>query len=382
MNSNIRILTLALPAVLAACGGNGAEANSATPTAAPTVSVSPENITVVARTAITSGPAFSGALVADKTASIRAEIPGSVLGVLVDPGARVSKGTPLVRIDDSAIRDMYLSAKSGVTQAELAADIAKREQDRAEKLLAAGAIAQSQAEMARRGALGAVAALDDAKARLASAQKNLDNTVVKAPYDGIVSERAVNAGDIVAPGAPLVTIVDPSTMRLEGAVPADQLGTVHVGSPVTFTVTGYPGRTFNGSISSVYPSADPQTRQVRLFARIPNSGGLVAGLFASGRIAASRHDGITAPLNAIDQRGVKPTVARLKGGKIEKVEVVLGTRDEATEQIELTSGVVAGDTLLVGAAAGITPGTQVRVSSGADRAAAATQSPAPTQKKP
>jgi membrane fusion protein (multidrug efflux system) len=387
MNSSKRILTLAIPALLAACGGKGAEANTTT-SAAPTVSVSPENITVVAKTAITSGPAFSGTLVADRTASIRAEIPGSVLAVLLDPGARVSKGTVLVRIDDSAIRDMYLSAKSGVTQAEMAADIAKREQDRAEKLLAAGAIAQSQAEMARRGALGAVAALDDAKARLASAQKNLDNTSVKAPYDGIVSERQVNPGDVVAPGAPLVTIVDPSTMRLEGTVPADQLGSIRVGSPVSFTVTGYPGRNFTGSISSIYPSADPATRQVRLFARIPNSGGgLVAGLYASGRVATSRHDGIAAPLTAIDQRGVKPTVTRIKGGKTEKAEVTLGTRDDATEQIELTSGVAAGDTLLIGAAAGITAGTQIRVSTGADRAAAAPAASAPAsapaqQKKP
>jgi RND family efflux transporter MFP subunit len=381
MNSTTRVIILALPVVLAACGGKGEEASAST--AVTTVNISPENITIAAKSAITSGPAVSGTLVADRTASIRAEVPGSVLAVLLDPGAVVTKGTPLVRIDDSAIRDMYLSAKSGVTQAELASDIAKREQDRAEKLLAAGAIAQNAAEMARRGAAGATAALDDAKARLASAQKNMDNTVVKAPYDGIVSERQVNPGDVVAPGAPLITIVDPSTMRLEGTVPADELGSVKVGSPISFTVTGYPGRAFTGTISSIYPSADPGTRQVRLFARIPNAGrGLVAGLFASGRIATTRHDGIAVPLTAIDQRGVKPMVTKLKGGKTEKSEVVLGTRDDATERIEITSGVVAGDTLLIGAAAGITPGTPLRVSTGTDKAAVPQPSAPVATKKP
>jgi RND family efflux transporter MFP subunit len=384
MNSSIRILTLALPFVLSACGGKTEEA---TATAVTTVSISPENITVASKTSITSGPAVSGTLVADRTASIRAEVPGPVLAVMLDPGARVSKGTPLVRIDDAAIRDAFLSAKSGVTQAELASDIAKREQDRAEKLLAAGAIAQNAVEMARRGAAGAQAALDDAKARLASAQKNMDNTVVRAPYDGIVSERQVNPGDIVAPGAPLVTIVDPSTMRLEGTVPADQLGAIRIGSPISFTVTGYPGRTFTGTISSIYPSADPGTRQVRLFAKIPNAGrGLVAGLFAAGRIATTRHEGIAVPLTAIDQRGVKPEVSKLKNGKIEKAEVTLGTRDDATERMEITSGVAVGDTLLIGAAAGITPGTPVRVSTGSDKAAAPTQAApaatAPATKKP
>lgn len=361
------MLPAVLTAILAACGGNGAQADVPVQS---TVNLSADNVAVVTRTTITAGPAFSGTLVADRTASLRAEVPGAVVAVLLDPGARVTKGTPIVRIDDAAIRDAFLSARSGVTQAELAADIARREQDRAEKLFAAGAIAQNAVELARRAALGAQAALDDARARLASAQKNLDNTVVKAPYDGIVSERQVNPGDIVAPGAPLVTVVDPSTMRLEGAVPADQLGSVRLGAAVTFSVTGYPGRTFTGSVSNIYPAADPTTRQVRLFARIPNSGqGLVAGLFATGRIASRVHEGLVVPLTAVDQRGLAPTVTRLKGGKAEVMSVTLGTRDDAAERIELTSGVAAGDTLLIGAAAGVTPGTPVRIVAGEDRPA-------------
>ena len=366
----IRIaLSLVSATFLAACGGSDAQAD-ATP-AVTTVIVSPENITIVAMNTVTSGPAISGTLVADRTASIRAEVPGAVVEVLLDPGSAVTKGTPLVRIDDSGIRDAFLGARSGVNQAELAHDIAVREQERAEKLFAAGAIAQNAVEMARRGALGAQAAFDDAKARLASAQKNLDNTVVRAPYDGIVSERQVNPGDIVAPGSPLVTIVDPSTMRLEGNVPADQLGAVRLGAPVSFTVTGYPGRDFTGTVSNIYPSADPGTRQVRLYARIPNAGrGLVAGLFATGRIASTSHTGLVVPITAVDERGLKPTVTRLRSGKAEIVEVTIGTRDEATENVEITTGAIEGDTLLLGATAGVTPGTPIRVSSGTDRAAA------------
>lgn len=352
-------------AALAACSGKGAQAD--TPAAALAVNVSAENVAIVSKSTITSGPAIAGTLVADRTAAIRAEIGGSVVAVLEDPGARVTKGTPLVRIDDSAIRDAWLSAKSGVTQAELANDLAKRDQERSEKLLAAGAIAPTAAEQARRGALAAQAMLDDAKARLASAQKNLDNTVATAPYDGIVSDRQVNPGDVVAPGTALVTIVDPTTMRLEASVPAEQLDAIRIGAPVTFSVTGYPGRKFTGTISNIYPSADPSTRQVRLYARIPNAGnGLVAGLFADGRVASVSHQGLVVPLTAVDQRGLKPTVTRVRAGKTEVVDVTLGTRDEQTERVELTGGVAVGDTLLMGAAAGITPGTAVHVSAGSD----------------
>lgn len=355
-----------LAASVVACGRNGADAAAATSAAA--VNVGPEAIAVVSTATLSSGPAIAGTLVAEKTATIRAEVAGPVLTVLVDPGVRVAKGATLARVDDMAIRDAWLSARSGVTQAQLAADLAQRDVGRSEKLLAAGAIAENALEAARRNGLAAQAQLDDAKARLSSAQRNLDNTVIKAPYDGVVSERHVNAGDVVSPGAPLFTVVDPGTMRLEGAVPADLSGAVRVGSPVRFSVTGYPGRTFEGSVTSIYPSADPETRQVRLFARIPNAGqGLVAGLYATGRVASVTRQALTAPLTAVDQRGIKPVVLRIKQGRSAQVEVTLGMRDEATERVEITSGLSAGDTLLLGAAQGITPGTPVRVSAASDR---------------
>ena len=345
----------------AGCGKVTADA-SATAGPAP-VSVGPEAIAVISISTLNSGPAISGSLAAEKTASIRSEVSGAVVAVLADPGARVTKGAPLARVDDTVVREAWLSAKSAVTQALLAADIAHREAGRSEKLLAAGAIADNALESAKRNDLAAQAALEDAKSRLASAQKNLDNTVIKAPYDGVVSERQVNAGDIVSPGSPLFTLVDPGTMRLEGAVPADQLGLVHVGSPVKFAVTGYPGRDFTGTITNVFPSADPMTRQVRLYVRIPNAGnGLVAGLYATGRVSSSTRQGLTVPAAAVDQRGVKPLVTRLKNGKAEVVEVSLGMRDEGSDVVEIRSGLAAGDTLLVGAAQGITPGAPVKVS--------------------
>jgi RND family efflux transporter MFP subunit len=360
-------LTAAFILTSAACGSSTPAASAAVGPAA--VTIGPEAIAVIAVTTLNSGPAISGSLAAEKTASIRSEVSGAVVAVLVDPGARVTAGTPLARVDDMVPREAFLSAKSAVTQAQLAADIAHRETGRSEKLLAAGAIAENALEAARRTDLASQASLEDAKSRLASAQKNLDNTVIKAPYDGIVSERQVNAGDIVSPGSALFVLVDPTTMRLEGAVPAEQLSLVHVGAPVKFAVTGYPGREFTGTITNIYPSADPQTRQVRLYVRIPNAGnGLVAGLYATGRVSSSTRKGLTVPASAIDQRGVKPVVTRLKNGKAEVVEVALGMRDEGSELVEITSGLSAGDTLLVGAAEGITPGAPVKVTTAAPAA--------------
>jgi membrane fusion protein (multidrug efflux system) len=357
-----------LGAVAAACG---TKTEAAATAAIPEVVIGPELTTIVVETNITSGPTISGSLVADKTAQIRAEVGGRVTAVLVEPGARVAKDAPLARVDESAVREAMLGAKSGVTQAQLGADIAKRDLERAERLLAAGAVAENAVENARRGSLGAQAALEDAKARMANAQRTLDNTVLKAPYEGIVSERMVNAGDIVAPGAPMFTVVDPSTMRLEGSVPADQLGAVRLGATVKFGVTGYPGKSFTGTISNIYPSADPQTKQVRLYARIPNAGsGLVAGLFANGRVASTSHSALAVPQNAVDQRGIKPYVLRLKNGKAEKVEVTIGVRDDETENVEVLTGLAKGDTVLVGRAQGITVGAPVKVNAPSDKPSA------------
>lgn len=357
-------LAAALTLMLAACGKTDVGTDAP---AEVTVQVGPEAMTIAATTVLSTGPILSGSLVAERTAQIRAEVPGSVVQVFHDPGARVAQGTSLAKIDDRAINDAYLSARSGLTAAQTAADIAKRELERAEKLVAAGAISDRDVENARRGALAATTMADDARARLASAQKQLDATNVLAPYAGVVSERFVNPGDVVAPGSPLFNVVDPATMRLEAAVPAEQLAQVRMGAPVRFSVTGYPGRTFSGSISSINPSADPQTRQVRLFVRIPNSGNqLVAGLFAEGRVASDSRETLTVPEMAIDNRGLVPSVLRLKNGRTEKVEVTLGAKDEAQERVEITSGIAPGDTLLMGPALGISPNTPLKVTAPSD----------------
>lgn len=356
---------LALLLSLAACGRGDA---SETPSTDPiTVNVGPEGIAVATRTALSIGPLLSGSLVAERTAQIRAEVPGAVVSVNVDPGAAVTRGTSLAKIDDRAIQDAYLGARSGLTAAQQSADLAARELSRAERLHAAGALADRDLENARRADLGARSMLDDARARLSQAEKARDAANVLAPYDGVVSERFVNPGDIVNPGAPLFAVVDPSTMRLEAAVPASELAMLRVGAPVRFTVTGYPGRSFEGRISSINPQADPQTRQVRLFVRIPNQGqNLVAGLFAEGRVASETRDALLVPTTAVDERGLTPVVIRLRNGSTERVPVTLGARDRALDAIEIVEGLAPGDTVLVGAALGITVGSRVQVSAPSD----------------
>ena len=324
--------------------------------------VGPEAIAIVRAEEIRSGPALSGQLSAETQATVRAEVSGAVLQTLVDVGASVRQGQELARIDDSGIRDQYISARSGVTTAENSLQIAEREVQRAEALSKAGAIADRQRDQARNALTGAQAMAADARARLANAQKQLDKTVIKAPFSGVVSARIANAGDYLSPGSAAFTIVNPSTMRLEASVSAEDLAAIRLGVPVEFTVNGYGNRRFTGRISSINPVADPATRQVRVIATIPNQGGtLVSGLFAEGRVASESRTSSVVPAAAVDERGVRPSVMRVKGGKVEKAEVVVGIRDQTTETIEIRSGVIPGDTVLLGAARGLSAGTKVKI---------------------
>jgi membrane fusion protein (multidrug efflux system) len=363
------LLGLSALAALNACSKRDA-ASAAETGKAETMVVGPENIAVAANGSIMTGPSISGTLEPDREAVLRAQVSGSVLQTYADQGQTVNAGTVLARIDASGIQDAYTSARAGLVSARNAADVAAKDLARNEKLLAAGAIAERDIDQSRRSSIAAQAALEDANSRLASAEKAYRSTTVMAPFSGVVSERPVSAGDVVQPGTALFTVVDPSSMRLEASVPAEQLASIRIGVPVSFTVSGYPGRQFVGRITRINPTADPTTRQVRIYVSIPNEGrSLVGGLFANGRMSTATKMGLVVPQSAVDVRGTIPSVMRVKQGKVEKVQVQVGLTDKTSETIEVLSGLQAGDTLLLGAAQGITPGTLIRITAPATQPA-------------
>jgi multidrug efflux pump subunit AcrA (membrane-fusion protein) len=144
-------------------------------------------------------------------------------------------------------------------------------------------------------------------------------------------------------------------------VPSEQIGRLHVGAPVLFTVRGY-DQAFEGRIERISPAADRDTRQIPIFVGIPNTGGrLVAGLFAEGRLVVQSATGLVVPENAVNASATPAWVLRVRDGRTERVEVALGIRDSHSERVQLTSGVAAGDVLLRGAAQTIAPGTPVAV---------------------
>ncbi len=344
---------------LAGCKG---EAEETAATGAETVvTVGPENVVVAQLTELRSGPPVSGTLEAKRAATIRAEVSGAVLKTEADEGARVQRGELLATLDDTAVRDAYLSARSQVRSTESALEVARRNAERAERLSNAGAIPDRDLESARLDLTNAEGAVADAKARLASATKQLEDTRIRAPFSGVVSERQADAGDVVQVGTALFSIVDPATLRLEAGVPAEQIGRLRVGTPVEFQVAGI-SHQLAGKITRINPVVDPRTRQIRIYVDIPNSDAqLAAGLFAEGRVAMDTKRAVAVPVTAIDSRGTTPVLHLLKAGRVKEVQIKLGVRDEVAEMVEVLSGLADGDTVLLGSAQGITEGNRVRV---------------------
>jgi len=361
------VAALGLAAIVAGCGG--ASQAETTTDETPSVMIGVENLFVAEQHLLQAGPSISGTLEPEREATVRAEIGGRIVRVAVENGQPVRRGQLLGQITDDALRDQLQSARSGVRTATEAAEVARRNAERAERLSKGGAIAERDLEQARWNATNADGIVEDAKARLASMEQQWGHTQLRSPIDGVVAERQVNTGDVVTSGTALFTVVDPSSLRLEAQVPVSALGSLAVGTPVPFQVDGYGDRRFDGRIERINPAVDPNTRQVRITVALPNkAGSLVSGLFAQGRVAIESREGVVVPLSAIDRRGLRPQVTRVRAGVVERVEVTTGIEDPAQELIELVNGIAVGDTVVIGAARTVQTGARVSVAATAERA--------------
>jgi len=352
------LLALAVASALVACGksanepGKAGAAASASATAGKdekkeplvTLQMSPEDTVVVESNALASGPVITGSIQPERRADLRAEVGAIVLQVLKENGEPVKKGDVLLRLDETSIRDSVNSAEEATRAAEQTLAQSLRMYERQKTLLASGMVstqAQEDAEMRRNNAQSDLAA---ARSRSVSARQQLTRTVVRAPFDGIVSERKVSNGDTAQVGKELIKVIDPSSMRFEGLVSADKIGVVKVGQPVLFRVNGYPGQNFSGKVKRVDPAANAVTRQVEVLVEFSEPAQpRVAGLYAEGRIESQTATTLMIPPSSLVQAGDASYVWRVKGGQLAKVPLTIGARDERSGRWQVLSGLASGD---------------------------------------
>ena len=342
------MLVLLLASALAACspGGKDAARPGANATAVQLL-IAPEDLLTVQSNALASGPVITGSILPERRADLRAEVSAVVLQVLKENGETVKRGDVLVRLDDTAIRDSLGSAEQASRSASLALDQAGRQLERLTTLRASGMTsvqALDDAEVRRNSAQSDVAA---ARARAVLARQQLQRTLVRAPFDGIISERKVSAGDTAAVGKELLKVIDPSSMRFEGRVSADNISAVQVGQAVSFRVNGYGEQAFAGTVKRIDPTANDITRQVAVLVGFGNAvQPKVAGLYGEGRIDSASQAALMLPEGALVKAGDKTYTWRFKDNMLNKTPLVLGLRDPRSGNYEVKSGLAAGDQVM------------------------------------
>lgn len=311
-----------------------------------------------------------GRLVLDPTLTqpLGSIVEGRVTAVFVQPGDRVSRGQILVTIHSHELTDaqnMLAQARAGRAESDNATQLASAAAARAERLYAARAGSLADLERAKAALVAAQEGQRRAAAEYTRASEMVDHlhpsgpgkrgvdpedVIVRAPFDGVVMERTVEPGNVVLPGAPLVTVSRATALLLELRVPESALGAAQVGSAVDFTVPAYPGRTFTGRITRVSPALDTLTRTAEVYAAVDSrSGALRAAMTAAAELfGASRDSVLAVPVGAVqDFEGDTVVVTGVKRGGgmlLEALRVRVGRRSGGLAEIRM--GVTAGAPVL------------------------------------
>ena len=309
--------------------------------------IAPEDFITVQANALASGPVVTGSIQPERKADLRAEVSAVVMQVLKENGDVVRRGDVLARLDQTAIQDSLRSAEDNARNAVQALDQAERNLQRLKTLRASGMAslqALDDAEVRRNGAQSELSA---SKNRVVLARQQLERTIVRAPFDGVVGERKVSAGDTAAIGKELFKVMDPTSMRFAGRVSADKISVVSVGQSVSFRINGYAGQEFRGKVTRVDPSANDVTRQVEvLVSFVDAKQPKVSGLYAEGTIESANIKALTLPESVVVRSGDKSSVWRVKANALNRVDLALGARDPRTGDFEVRSGLAEGDTIL------------------------------------
>ena len=378
-----------LAVLIAACGKTGgdgakaapgaasaASASAASAASAPVLLLAAEDLRTVSLAGSAGGPVITGSVQPEKRADLRAEVAAVVTHVLKENGEAVKRGDLLMRLDDTSIRESLQSADAGSRAAAQAFEQAQRQVERLKTLQAQGMTSVQALDDAEGRRNSAQSELVAARGRVVGAQQQLRRTEVRAPFDGVVSERKASVGDTAAVGKELVKVIDPRGMRFEGLISADRMDDVKTGQRVSFRINGFGDEEFAGTVKRIDATANATTRQVEVmvaFADGAKAPPRVAGLYAEGRIAGSGAAVARiadASIVRSGDNGQRTHVWRVKDGRVNKVAVQLGARDDRSGEFELKGGLADGDVLLRNPGSALIDGQRVEMAKAVASAAA------------
>jgi len=352
MTPALSSLLLLTPVLLMGCSHESQPMQAATPTAqAQVVKTTEQQMPQSIRS--------SGTVHAKETATISAQMPGTIRQVLVQAGDRVRAGQLLVTLDDSAMRsdlNRATAAQMAVEKQQMAAQ--------ASATLAAGTLAryqelkneksvspqefdevQQRSEASQLQLQALQAQGSEAKAAVAGARTQLGYMQLRAPFAGIVTARMADPGTLATPGTPLLQVDRDGPLQLYTSVDESLIGSVRLGMKLPVSIEGMGTADAAAVVGQIVPAADPSSRSFLVKLDLPASKQLRAGMYGTANLPGTVRSVILAPQSAVVMRGSLACVYALDADGVAQLRyITLGNRHG--DEVEVLSGVAAGETLV------------------------------------
>lgn len=293
--------------------------------------------------------AASGSIAARQVTEVAAEVSGLLVEVFVDLGDTVDAGAPLFRIDPGPHEMALAEARAGLALARAESDNASQEAERMQSLFEENAVSKQRYDQVRTQAAVARARVTQMEARVARAERDLERTLVRAPYGGSIVDRRAHEGSMAA-GAPIVVIQESGALEAILNVPEATPIPVRVGDPVQIFVEAL-DHPLETRIERVSDRIDPQTRTYEVRCPVVDpSRAVKAGAYVRAEVLPSRE--IAKPVvdrSSVVSRDGRNFVMRIAHGAVEPVPVRIGLH--ADERVEILAGIEVGDVVVRGEAA-------------------------------
>lgn len=331
-------------AILFAVAATGAACSSKS--AAQGKGPAPEAPVKLGLATVETGPAperltLTGMIAAEESSDVAASVPGRVVAVLVERGATVKFGDPLVRLDASSAALSAQSVRAQLGAAQAQERLAAEECKRAQALLDKGAITRSQYDREITSCTAAAQTVAATKAQLGLVSKSIADGVVRAPFAGQVDGRWVSPGEYVGPGMRLVTLVDKDPLKVELAVPESSVPRVKLGQEVMVTAVAYGPQQFPAKVTRIGAEIGRMTRSLTVEAELAGSP-LLPGMFAEASITVGETPMAIVPKAALIKRGTTWRLFAVVNGRLEERVVQRGP-DLPGDKVALVRGAVAGE---------------------------------------
>jgi RND family efflux transporter MFP subunit len=286
---------------------------------------------------------WPGTVKSRTVANIAPRMTARILEIKVNAGDKVKKGDVIARLDEREIRAQENAALAALTGANAQANRSRADEHRTRSLYNKEAATREKFDTVVAQAKEAQAAVNQATSTVSEIRSHLADTLLLAPFDGVIVKRLQEPGDMGLPGVPVVSMQLPKGLRLEANVPTTCAGRYRTGMEVTVRIDAL-GQTTSAQIDEISPEVDPQTRTQLIKIALPAIEGLQPGYFGWLEQACDQHETLLIPASAVQHIGQLEVVKVLSEGR--QIMRHIRTTKTFGDQIEVISGLHAGETVI------------------------------------